>query len=147
MLNNAHRQKLVVRTKRYKQTGAPLSKYQNRGIQLTSFDPKNVMLRTGKYKWPTLIQKKRNVMNKGIWLTSFDKKKRNIANWRIQLTSFDPKNATLQTRGSKWPPLIQIVTSQTGGSKWPFRCLGIWEQKRSTDQCWNYQQRLITTTI
>ena len=40
-------------------------------------------------------------------MTYFDPKKRNVMNKGIWLTSFDKKNVTSRIGGSNWPPLIQ----------------------------------------
>ena len=94
------------------------------GPQLTSFDPKNVMLQTRGPIWPPLIQNtwrfRRGASTDLLW-----SKKRDVTDVGPQLTSFDPKNVMLQTtRGPNWPPSIQkTLPLPTWGSNWPLRCL------------------------
>ena len=102
----------------------------NGGIQLTSFDPKNVKLPTGGSNWPPLIQKTLRCQQ-GDPTDLLWSKKRYVTNGGIQLTSFDPKNVTLPTGGSNWPPLIQKTLRYQQGKPTDL----LWSKKR-----YRYQQ-------
>ena len=77
----------------------------NREIQLTSFDPKNVTLPTGRSNWPPLVQKRDRYQQGGPTDLLWCKK-------RDRYQQGDPTDLL-------W---CKNVTSLTGGS-WPFRCL------------------------
>ena len=70
----------------------------DRGVQLTSFGPKNVTSLTGGSNWPPLVQKRDRYQQGGptdlLW-----SKKRDRYQQGVQLTSFGPKNVTVTNRG------------------------------------------------